>query len=53
MLQSLVVIVNVGVVPLSAGGLIWMTISERDTSRLHGLPIQPQKRRQALLFVSL
>lgn len=35
MLQSLVVIVNVGVVPLSAGGLIWMTISERDTSRLN------------------
>lgn len=35
MLQSLVVIVNVGVVPLSAGGLIWMTISERYTSRLN------------------
>lgn len=35
MLQSLVVIVSVGVAPLSAGGLIWMSTSERDTPRLN------------------
>lgn len=34
MLQSLVVIVSVGVASLSAGGVIWMGTSERDTPRL-------------------
>ncbi|KIR32977.1 hypothetical protein I352_04916 [Cryptococcus deuterogattii MMRL2647] len=33
--KSLVVIVSVGVAPLSAGGLIWMSTSERDTPRLN------------------
>lgn len=63
-LQSLVVIVSVGVASLSAGGLIWRSTSERDTLPLNttylltletmtGTPLPPVMIRQIHLIKQL